>query len=70
MNRKFDTTGSVRPQRRGFRLATLAAAAAIVTGGVVLPASAAMAAPAPSHVVTALPNGGGKGGDGGDGGGG
>src|SRR4051794_5940856 len=70
MNRKIRTNNVARPTRRGFRLATLIASAAVVTGGIALPASAAVAAPVPTHVVTAFHTGGGAGGDGGDGGGG
>jgi hypothetical protein len=37
-----------RPKRRGLRLATVAASAAVVAGGVIVPASAAVAAPMPA----------------------
>ncbi|KOU71255.1 hypothetical protein, partial [Streptomyces sp. IGB124] len=44
MNRKFETSETPRPKRRGFRLATAVAAAAIA-GGILVPTSSAMAAP-------------------------
>lgn len=47
MNRKIRTNNVARPNRRGFRLATLVASAAVITGGIALPASAAVAAPVP-----------------------
>ncbi|MGW7194299.1 hypothetical protein ACWGIP_35010, partial [Streptomyces sp. NPDC054838] len=70
MTRKIRTNNVARANRRGFRLATLFASAAVITGGIALPASSAMAAPMPAHVAAAFPTAGGAGGDGGDGGGG
>lgn len=59
MTRIFHTHSDVRSKRRGFRLATLAASAAVITGGIVLPASAAMAAPMPAAHVVSFVHGGG-----------
>ncbi|MFD2119458.1 hypothetical protein ACFSNO_07640 [Streptomyces cirratus] len=56
MNRKIRTNNVARPNRRGFRLATLVASAAVITGGIALPASAAVASPVPAHVVGSLPD--------------
>ncbi|WP_199832768.1 hypothetical protein, partial [Streptomyces puniciscabiei] len=69
MTRNVHTNADARPKRRGLRFATLAASAALVTGGVLLPVSSAMAAPMPTSTV-AFVHGGGAGGAGGDGGGG
>ena len=70
MSRNVHSRSDARPRRRGLRFAAFAASAAVVSGGVMLPASAAMAAPMPASHVVSFVHGGGAGGEGGDGGGG
>ncbi|WP_147474115.1 hypothetical protein [Streptomyces sp. NBC_00271] len=51
MIRNKRTRDGTRPKRRSLRLATVAASAAVVAGGVIVPASAAVAAPMPASPV-------------------
>ncbi|MER7188351.1 hypothetical protein ABT404_54365, partial [Streptomyces hyaluromycini] len=62
MTRISRTRSGIRSKRRGSGLAALAASAAVIAGGIILPASAAMAAPMPAAHVVSFVQGGGAGG--------